>query len=347
MFEGPGEFWGVAVLPDGGMLTTEKNGVLYAVSADGEGTTVEGVPEVWVNSQGGLLDVALHPDYADNGWVYLSFAASSREEDGAKVGMTKIVRGRIQDGAWADEETIFEAPSEFHTRAQHHFGSRLVFHDGYLFFSIGDRGERDSAQNLGAPSGKIHRLHDDGRVPSDNPFADQSDAMASVWSYGHRNPQGLVRHPETGVLYDTEHGPRGGDELNAVEPGLNYGWPVITYGMNYNGTPITSLTEQEGMEQPVTYWTPSIAASGLAVYQGEAFADWRGDLFAGGLAVEELRRLRIGDNGELVEQEIMFKGQGRIRDVKAGPDGELYVIANHDGDDANSTIYRLVAGESD
>jgi aldose sugar dehydrogenase len=207
-----------------------------------------------------------------------------------------------------------------------HFGGRIVFDGkGYIFFSIGDRGRGPNSQDLSVPMGKIHRLHDDGRVPTDNPFVANKSAVPSIWSYGHRNPQGLAIDPVTRNLYDAEHGPRGGDELNLVRPGLNFGWPVITYGMNYDGTPMTDLTAKEGMEQPITYWLPSIAICGINFYTGDLFPKWKNHLFVASLAAEELRRIELKDN-EVVKQEVLFKNLGRIRHVIGGPDGALYVL---------------------
>jgi glucose/arabinose dehydrogenase len=267
------------------------------------------------------MDVAVHPEHEKNGWVYLSFSDPGSDDSA----MTAVVRGRITDGMWVDEETLFRAPAELYRKGRVHFGSRFVFDgEGYLFFTIGERGHQDDAQDITRPNGKVHRIYDDGRIPEDNPFVDRKDAIPSIWSYGHRNPQGLARHPLTGELYDAEHGPRGGDELNLVQQGRNYGWPVITYGMNYDGTPITSLTAKEGLEQPVTHWTPSLAVCAIDFYVGDRFPGWRHDLFLSSLAAEELLRLEIED-GEVVHQEVLFKGIGRVRDVVSGPDGYLYV----------------------
>lgn len=273
------------------------------------------------------MDVAVHPDYEDNGWIYLAFSQKTPGMRLRSTGMTTIVRGRIIDHEWVDEDLIWEAPAETHTSGRVHFGTRIVFQNGYLYFSVGDRGSMNGAQDLSLPNGKIYRIFDDGRIPDDNPFVDREDAIASIWSYGHRNPQGLDFHPVTGELWSTEHGPRGGDELNHIEKGLNYGWPVITYGMNYNGTPITELTEKEGMEQPKIDWTPSIAVCGINFYRGDAFPNWENDLFVTGLASQQLHRVRIVDN-EVVEEEVVLKDHGRLRDVISGPDGAIYIAAN-------------------
>jgi glucose/arabinose dehydrogenase len=242
--------------------------------------------------------------------------------------MTKVIRGRLREGKLVDQETLFEAPRALYRKGQVHFGSRFVFDGkGHLFFSIGERGQKDDAQDLSRPNGKVHRIHDDGRVPADNPFAKQAGAMPTIWSYGHRNPQGLAQHPETGALYDAEHGPRGGDELNLVLAGRNYGWPVITYGMNYDGSPITDLTAKEGMEQPVVYWVPSIAVCAIDFYTGDRFPRWRNHLLLSSLAAEELRRLVV-EGDRVTKQEVLFKGIGRVRDVVSGPDGHVYVAFN-------------------
>jgi glucose/arabinose dehydrogenase len=317
--------WSVAFLPDGRMLVTEKPGRLRIVE-NGKlvPEPVAGIPRVWPDGQGGLLDVAVHPGYASNGWIYLSYS-----DPGANgSAMTRVLRGRLKGGALVEQELLFTAPPELYRTGTVHFGSRFVFDGkGHLFFSIGERGQKDDAQDLTRPNGKVHRIWDDGRVPEDNPFLKTAGAMPTIWSYGHRNPQGLAQHPVTGELWDAEHGPRGGDELNRVERARNYGWPVITYGMNYDGTPMTDLTAKDGMEQPVLYWTPSIAVCAIDFYAGERFPRWRNDLLVSSLASEDLRRLRI-EGGKVTRQEVLFKGIGRIRDVVAAPDGLVYLALN-------------------
>ena len=338
--EGDGMLWSIAFLPDGSQLVTQRNGVLWHFR-DGERTAVEGIPEVWQHGQGGLLEVAPHPDYAENGWVYLSYSENTGAMENDKdAGMTTVVRGRIVDGRWTDQERLFRVDHEHHTSSGAHYGSRFVFDDGYLFFSIGDRGRQARSQDLDRPNGKIFRLHDDGRVPADNPFVDVDGALPEIWSYGHRNAQGMDRDPATGLLWESEHGPRGGDEINVVERGKNYGWPVITYGMNYNGTPITDETHREGMEQPKLHWTPSIAVAGIDFYEGDAFPGWTGKLLAGGMASEELHLLTIED-GEVTADEVILKGRGRIRDVASGPDGMIYLLLN-DGSPRKGRIVRMV-----
>ncbi len=321
--EGVSKPWGLAFLPDGRMLVTEKDGTLRIAENGQLSAPVTGVPAVWSRGQGGLLDVGVHPDYASNGWIYLSYSDPGPDDSA----MTVVVRGKLRDGAFVDQQTLFKAPTELYRKGNVHFGSRFVFQDGYLYFSIGERGQMHDAQDLSRPNGKVHRIRDDGRVPDDNPFVGRDNAMPTIWSYGHRNPQGLDVDPVTGALYDAEHGPRGGDELNLVQKGRNYGWPVITYGMNYDGTPMTDKTAQEGMEQPVTYWVPSIAVSSIAFYTGDRFPQWKNNLFVASLAQQELRRLELKD-GKVTHQEVLFKGVGRLRDIVVGPDGALYIAFN-------------------
>lgn len=328
--------WSLAFLPDGRLLVTERDGRLRVVEHGRlHRAPVAGTPAVWAQGQGGLLAVAPHPDYATNGWIYLAYS----DPGPGGTAMTAIVRGRIRDGRWTEQQDIFRAPHALYRRGGVHFGCRLVFQDGYLFFTIGDRGAQNEAQDLSRPNGKVHRVHDDGRVPADNPFVRTAGALPTIWTYGNRNPQGLALHPATGELWETEHGPRGGDELNVIRPGRNYGWPVITHGMNYNGTPITALTAQEGMEQPVLHWTPSIAVGDMVFYPGEAFPRWKHHLFVTTLAPEELRRLVIKD-GRVTHEEVIFKGIGRVRAIIAGPDGSLYL-----GLEGPGRIVRLVPAE--
>ena len=342
--------WAIAFLPDGRKLVTEKAGQLRFITADGklDPEVIAGTPQVIEHGQGGLMEVALHPEFAENGWIYLGFSDGTREKTEGKDGkkkedvrcITAVVRGRIKDHQWIDQEWIFRADPKFRSGAGVHFGTRFVFDKGYIYFVVGERGGMMQAQELNRPNGKIFRLHDDGRVPKDNPFVNTPDAIPGIWSYGHRNPQGLAIDPRDGEIYSTEHGPRGGDELNWIRPGLNYGWPVITYGMNYNGTPLSDITEKEGMEQPVIHWTPSIATCGLAFYKGDKFSDWKDDLFVGALKQQELRRLRLKDR-QVVSQEVILKNIGRIRDVRSGPDGFVYVVLN----DPDKVIRLVPAGE--
>jgi len=319
--------WALAFLPDGRKLVTEKQGRLRVLDENWklQPEAVADSPVVVVSSQGGLLDVAPAPDFAKSSWIYLSYSAPAPGD--AKSSMTKISRGRIAGNKWTDEETIFEVDPAFYTSSGVHFGSRIVFDRGFVYFSIGERGEQTKAQNLALPNGKIFRVLPDGKIPADNPFADRKDALAAVWSYGHRNPQGLVVDPRDHAIYETEHGPRGGDEFNRIRKGANYGWPLVCFGMNYNGTPISAHTEQEGIEPPLHNWTPSIGTCGLAFYDGDKFPAWKNDFFAGGLR-GSLHRLRVVD-GKVTEKEVVLEGLGRVRDVRCGPDGFLYVVLNN------------------
>jgi len=332
--------WSIAFLPDDSILFTQRSGKLWHLK-NGVKTEIKGMPKVRAVSQGGLLEVAPHPDYEKNGWIYLSFSQDAGAKiDGKEASMTAVVRGRIKNNKWVDQEDIFIVPPKFHTIKGGHYGSRFVFDDGYLFFSIGDRQEGDPAQDLTVPHGKIHRIHDDGRVPRDNPFVRQKNAYKSIWAYGNRNPQGMDSHPLTGDLWATEHGPRGGDELNLIQKGLNYGWPVITYGMNYDGTPWTEFTHKDGMEQPAHYWLPSIATAGVDFYEGDGFPEWKYDLLATGMSAEELQRIVIKDR-KVVHVETILKKQGRVRDVATGPDGMIYVALNTRSPNTG-TLQRLV-----
>jgi glucose/arabinose dehydrogenase len=310
---------------------TEKRGRVYLIEngkvAD---KPIEGVPTVDTAGQAGLFDVVLHPDFEKNSWIYFAYADPQKNEKGENVTLTRIIRGKLRGGALVDQQTIYQAKLEHYIKAGGvHFGGRIVFDNkGHLFFCIGERGQRDHAQLLERPNGKIHRIFDDGRIPDDNPFVKDPKALPTIWSYGHRNPQGLAIHPVTGQLYDAEHGPRGGDELNLVEKGKNYGWPVITYGMEYDGRAITDSPVKEGMEQPLTYWVPSIAPCGMNFYTGDKFPKWKNHLFLASLAAQELRRIELKD-GKVIAQEVLFKGSGntdRIRHVVAGPDGAIYVM---------------------
>lgn len=328
-------FWSLAFMPDQSLLITQRNGKLFHYKDD-KLQQIKGTPKVWRYGQGGLLEVHLHPQYSSNGWVYLSY---SETKDG-DTGMTAVSRGRIKNNKWVDEQKIFTTAKNLHTGAGTHFGSRFVFDNGYLYFAIGDRSRKHQAQDLSKPNGKIHRIHDDGRIPSDNPFINTKNAIPSIWSYGHRNPQGLDLDPNTGLLWETEHGPRGGDEVNLIEKGKNYGWPEITYGMNYSGTPITEHTHKPGMEQPKHYWVPSIAVAGIDFYQGSKFKNWQGKLLVGGMASQELHLLDIKNN-QVVSDTIVLKNAGRVRDVATGPDGNIYLLLNR-RTPSSSKLARLV-----
>ncbi len=322
------EPYSLAFLSDRLAVMTEKTGNAYVVE-NGQlaEKPISGLPTVDTKGQAGLYDVVPHPNYARNGWLYFAYSDLQKNAQGEDVSMTRIVRGKLKDGAFVDQQTVYQAKPEHYIKAGGvHFGGRIAFDkQGYLFFTIGERGQRDQAQSIERPTGKVHRIHDDGRIPADNPFVKTPNALPSVWSLGHRNPQGLAFHPVTGQLFDAEHGPRGGDELNRVEKGRNYGWPVITYGMEYNGTAITDITHKDGMEQPLAYWVPSIAPCGMNFYTGKQFPNWQNQLFLAALAGQELRRIELKD-GKVVAQEIIFKNLGRIRHVVAGPDGAIYTM---------------------
>lgn len=317
------EPWAIAFTGADDAFITEKKGTLHMVrSGVLSDAPVAGIPEVVSAGQGGLLDVALDPDYAENGWVYLAFSHPKRP--GASAAMTKIIRGRIAGNSWTDAQTLFEAKPEHYIRSRVHYGGRITFDkDGFLYFSIGERGQKDHAQDITRPNGKIHRIHRDGRIPADNPFIETPGAYPSIYSYGNRNPQGLIIHPETGVLWETEHGPKGGDELNVITKGVNYGWPEISYGRNYSGTELTPYTALPGMAQPASHWTPSIAVCGLDVYTGDLFPDWRGRLLAGSLKNQSVRLIDV-DGEDYLSEAVLFKDMGRVRDVTTGPDGAIY-----------------------
>ena len=325
--------WGLAFLPDGRMLVTERPGRLRIVAADGSvSAPVAGVPAVYAKGQGGLLDVALDPDFATDPWVYLSFS-----EPGEGGGGTAVARGRLAEGTLTDVAVIFRQEPKLD--AGQHFGSRLVFdRKGRLYVTSGDRGNQDNPQRLDKGQGKIFRINRDGSIPADNPFAGRKDAIPAIWSYGHRNAQGAALHPVTGALWQTEHGARGGDEINIPQPGRNYGWPVITLGVNYNGQPIGSGEKTApGMEQPIHSWTPSIAPSGLAFYTADRFPAWKGSLFVGALAFQRVVRLSLDDDKVVGEEQLLVDFGERIRDVRQGPDGYLYLLT----DDAKGKLLRV------
>lgn len=329
--------WGLAFLPDGRMLVTERPGRLRIVR-DGrlEPQPVSGLPAIAARGQGGLLDVALHPRFAENGLVYLSYAGPGKGGIG-----TEVARGRLVGNRLEDVQILFRMEPK--SEAHQHFGSRLVFdRAGYLYITLGDRGDKERAQRPGDHAGSVIRLHDDGRVPVDNPFVGRPGWKAEKFTLGHRNMQGAALHPQTGELWTHEHGPQGGDEINVIRAGGNYGWPVITYGVNYGiGTKIGEGTHKAGMAQPLHYWVPSIAPSGMTFYIGEKFPRWRGDLFVGALRDQMLVRLRL-DGEKVVQEERMLKGMlGRIRDVREGPDGCLYLLT----DESDGVLVRLEPAE--
>lgn len=324
--------WSLAWLPDGRMLVTERPGQLRIVSADGTvSDPVRGVPEVDDSGQGGLLDILVDPGFAANRTVYFSYSEPSPEGSG-----TAVARAELRDGGLADLKVLFRQFPKINSRV--HYGSRLALSpDGTLFITIGERGERDLAQDPSINRGQVIRVHTDGRIPADNPFVGRSGHRPEIWSYGHRNPQGAAIHPETGRLWIHEHGARGGDEVNIPQAGKNYGWPVISYGTHYSGAPIGIGYSAPGMEQPVHYWDPSIAPSGMAFYTGDVFAKWRGNLLVGALKFRLVVRLTL-DGERVVGQEALIPDIGeRIRDVRQSPDGYVYLLT----DSGNGRILRL------
>jgi glucose/arabinose dehydrogenase len=333
--------WSLALLPDGDMLVTERDAGSLRLIRGGklEPKPIMGTPQVAAGGQGGMLDVVPHPQFADNRLIYLSYAASGTGGRG-----TEVVRARLDGTRLTDVKVIFRAQPK--TAGSSHYGSRLLFApDGTLYITLGDRyAHRNDAQNLTNHLGTIIRLKDDGSVPEDNPFIGHSSALPELFSYGHRNAQGIALRPGTQEIWQHEHGPRGGDEVNILKPGANYGWPKITYGIDYSGAIISDKKEAPGMEQPIVYWVPSIAPSGMAFYDGSKFPQWKGNLFVGALAGTHLRRLKL-DGAKVVEQEVLLESLGeRIRDVRAGKDGSIYIVTD---DPVNGRVLRLEPAKSD
>ena len=344
MAEGLDHPWAIAFLPDGSALVTERSGRLRLMGKDGTlSDPISGVPEVDARGQGGLLDVAIDPAFAESRMVYLSFSEPGPD----RTNSTAVVRGTLSADQTALEnvEVIFSQKPKLPSTA--HFGSRLVFDgEGHLFVTLGERSEekfRGQAQDLDSHLGKVVRINPDGSVPDDNPFVGQDGALPEIWSYGHRNIQAAAINPESGVLWEIEHGPMGGDELNIPEAGKNYGWPVVSFGLNYSGTPVGSgESDGPGFEDAIYQWTPVIAPSGMAFYGGEAFPNWRGDLFVGGLRSTALVRLELDGNSVAHEERILEDAGLRIRDVQEGPDGALYLVTDED----NGQVLRLVPSGS-
>ncbi|WP_158847816.1 PQQ-dependent sugar dehydrogenase [Algibacter sp. L1A34] len=318
--------WGMAFLPDGGILITEKAGELILFK-NGTKTNIDGLPDIYVRGQGGLLDIEIHPDYKNNGWIYITYASAEGEGDG---GNTALMRAKISNNTLVEKQVLYKAGPN--TKKGQHFGSRITFdNDGYLYFSIGERGNRDeNPQDITRDCGKIYRLNDDGTIPADNPFVNTPNAKTAIFSYGHRNPQGMAKHPETGVIWVNEHGPKGGDEINILAKGKNYGWPIISYGVNYSGTAFTEITEKEGMEQPLFYWVPSIAPSGMAFVTSGKYPEWKNNILVGSLKFQYLERLVL-ENNKVVKREELFKNIGRVRNVVQAPDGYIYVAVEGKG----------------
>ncbi len=335
VFTGGEVIWGMAFLPDGGMLLTTREGVLYHLDNNQDSIRIEGVPEVKAEGQGGLLDVELHPDFEQNRFIYLSYSAF-KEVDGETLTTTVVERAVFSDNQLSERTRIFEALPYLPTR--HHYGCRLEFdNDGYLFISVGDRGRRDdNPQYLDNHCGKVHRVHDDGSIPNDNPFVDNEEAMPSIYAYGIRNPQGMVKHPVTGKIWEHEHGPRGGDEINIIQAGNNYGWPEVSYGLNYDGTTYTNVLERDDVNPPILYWTPSIAPSGMDFIKSDLYPGWENQLLVGSLRFKYLNLCML-DGEKVISEETLLKNIGRVRDVKTGPDGYIYISVEYPG-----RIYRLV-----
>ncbi|GAB5565029.1 MAG: aldose sugar dehydrogenase YliI [Winogradskyella sp.] len=312
--------WGFTFLPDGSILITEKAGELIHFK-NNKKTKIIGLPEIYVRGQGGFMDITLHPDFKNNALVYFSYASSEGEGLG---GNTTIAFAKLKEHKLTDWKVLYKAKPN--SRKGQHFGSRLQFDNkGYLFFSIGDRGNREeNPQDITRDCGKIYRINDDGTIPEDNPFIDKKQAKKAIYSYGHRNPQGMTLHPKTGEIWTHEHGPKGGDEINIIKAGKNYGWPVISYGINYSGTKFTEITEKEGMEQPLHYWDPSIAPSGMAFINSNKYGAWKDNLLVGSLKFQYLDMCTLKDN-KVVKEERLLDGIGRVRCIEQGPNGYIYV----------------------
>lgn len=325
--------WAMAFLPGGDLLVTDRGGELYVISGVTENRLqtepVAGVPKVLAGGQGGLLDLELHPDYDTNGWIYLSYVSPKQKGESGRGGNTALMRARLKDNQLIDRQLLFKAQPNY--RSKRHYGGRIAFDaDNHVYLTVGDRGNRDKVQRLDNYLGKVYRLHDDGTVPDDNPFNAVDNAVSATWSYGHRNPQGMALHPDTGKLWAHEHGPKGGDELNLIIGGKNYGWPSITYGVNYSGTAITDQQAKDGMEQPVTYWVPSIAPCGMSFVNSDQFPAWKNNILVGSLKFAQVRRLELdGDN--VVHEETLLDGIGRVRAIEQGPDGNIYIAVEGPG----------------
>lgn len=326
--------WGMAFLPDGSMLITEKSGELIHFR-NGQKSQVQGVPEVYNRGQGGLLDVAVDPDFESNNLIYLTYASSEGEGEGGNTALTKA---KLENGQLVDKQVLYKGAEN--STAGQHFGSRIVFdNDGDIFFTIGDRGnEHNNPQDLTRDGGKVYRLKDDGSIPDDNPFTSEEGAVGAIYSYGHRNPQGMIKHPETGEMWLHEHGPLGGDEINIVKRAANYGWPEVTYGIDYDGSTISDETAGPDYEAPIFVWIPSIAPSGMVYVTSDKYPELQGNLLAGSLKFQYVEHLVL-DGERVVKREKLLKDIGRIRDIEQGPDGFIYVSVEGVG------IVKLIPGE--
>ena len=351
LVKGLNQPWGMAFLPDGRMIFTERSGQLRFMDKKGKiSEPVKGTPAVFERQDGGLLDVALHPDFAKNGWIYMSYTTvppgvtpepgSETAPNLAPLTMTYIVRGKVNaNNEWTDQQILFQPPADSYRYAADHYGSRFLFDGkGHFFWSMGERHDFQMSQNLASPLGKIHRMNDDGTIPADNPFVHTPGAVPSIWSFGHRNPEGLTFDPATGIFWETEHGPVGGDEVNIVEPGKNYGWGLATMGLE----PGVNHLHATGVTDPITFYNPSIGPAGISFYTGDKFPGWKGNMFVTAMVGQKLIRMEIKDR-QIVSQETVFQDYGRVRDVKTGPDGLVYILLqNMNGDPKGGSIIRLV-----
>lgn len=320
IFEDENIIWSIEFFEDNSILAAVKSGKLFHY-INGEKIEIGGLPEIYLRGQGGLMDIVLHPDFKENNWLYFSYAS---EDTGEKGGNTTISRAKLINNNLVDLEVLYKASPN--TRKGQHFGGRLTFdNENYLYFSVGDRGNRDVyPQDINLDGGKIYRINDDGSIPSDNPFFNNPNAKKAIYSYGHRNPQGMFKHPITGKIWTNEHGPRGGDEINIIKKGKNYGWPKITYGINYSGTTITKNKSLPKMEQPLYYWLPSIAPSSFEYISSDIYPNWKGSLLAGALVFKYIERIGL-KNDKVVYRSKIAENLGRPRDIKQGPDGFVYV----------------------
>ncbi|WP_417709087.1 PQQ-dependent sugar dehydrogenase [Roseibium aggregatum] len=321
--------WGVAFLPNEGYLVTERDGTVMHIDPSGRQSEVDGAPEVFAQGQGGLLDIALSPDFSSDRTVFLTYSQGSPAGAGTSLFRARLANGFEGGFVLEDGQTIFSGNNKSY--GGRHFGSRLAFApDGTLFMTVGERGDGERAQDNSDHAGSVLRLTRDGQPAPDNPFVGRNDAKPEIWSYGHRNPQGAAIHPETGVLWTVEHGARGGDEINIPEAGKNYGWPVISYGRHYSGSKIGEGTSKDGMEQPIHYWDPSIAPSGMAFVTSDLYPEWKGDILVGALAGQHLARVDLEDGKVVGEEKLLTDLGERIRDVRQGPDGYIYVLTDSD-----------------
>ena len=321
--------WGMAFLPNGDLIVNDISGKMFRVTNNGaEKFEIKGVPDVYYRGQGGLLDVEVHPDFIENRLIYISYS-DIIDKPFKNISFTAVAKASLINDELSGIEVIYKADNHFYSSSPYHFGSRIVVDDKYIYFSIGDRGKQNDAQDPYLPSGKIHRLNLDGSVPKDNPFKDKNGNISSIYCLGNRNPQGLA-FDSNGVLWELEHGPKGGDELNIIEKGKNYGWPVITYGINYNGTKITDITHKKGMEQPIWHWTPSIAVCGMKIYKGEKFSSWKENILVTSLKFEYLERVVVKDR-KMIKKEIIYKPGSRVRDVEIDDLGNIYVALENPG----------------